>query len=654
MKSKATYIKIGKEVMKGQRWLLLLNILMLFCLYPVFFVALLIRIENREREHITEFFNTIMFHNDNLATMGRVSLLLALFLGIVAGVSEYAFSHNRAKTDLLYSLPIGRTQLLGIKTIVAVSGYIVSVILSIGMVFLIAIIRQVITSSGVEDFLQVMLVGVLAYLLGFFLGIVVTQLTGKMYVAILGVVTFLGIGIGVWIAVLYYSGLYYPNVELSESFTKVLENLSPLGLTLLIDLENSMDLLWLLGSVVILAILSYYLVNKRPVERIGKSMIYQKVAIVVEVVMGVMVALLTSMFITAIIYAQTPTETMAWSVVGALLGAIISYVITEFIYGTSLVKLLKNTWKGVAMGGVAIGMIVFMNHDVTEVNETIPKYEEIQDINIAFLEYAMVMSGAEFEGVHMGKSEEVYELIEIIANANAQKVEDAGFISGDMTVEFVMDNGEKIQRVYGVGGIEEVLYSKYGENISVLWENEKFLDFNYKLRNSSVEEQVTDEYFQAVEVTCGSITEGLWGTNTHLLSPYESEEFLQILSEEYKKMDGQRLLEEGIIGYASVIYDQYEPNQIASNIPIFQSFDKAIAYMKEYDGLGFAYAKERVEEVVIGEQSYTTKEEIDQICNDLIYEDLIDFRVGLNADSENAEYGYVVINGRKVQVFHYE
>ncbi len=662
MKLKATYIKIGRETIKGQRWLMLLNMVSALCVLPIFFLLLVGRYEeigmrgsiyfSEMSESSVDFFETLIFSRHGIADMGVLVLLSALFLGALAGLSEYAFTHKKEKVDLLYSLPIKRGELFGLKTIIATGGYLITTLLGAGTLLVIASVRQVITLSGSVDFLVIIAIGTLCYLLGFFLAIIATQLTGKLHVAVLGIFTFTTFGFALWILVNYYMSLYYPSYLVTSEILNSVGNISPIHFIVTIGIIDTIDVLKLAGSVIILGVLSYYLVKKRPVERIGTAIIYKNIGSVIELILVMVFSLFTAQFFGEMLYLNVD-KMLQWSIAGALVGALITYVFVEFIYGTSLIKLLKNSWKGVVIGGVVVGLICIMRYDITNANSHLPAYEEIKDINIAWTELAIIAEGSEFDDVSMGKSEELYEMIEIISEESSNIFVETGSMSQDVSVQFVLNNGKTIKRAFAVPTIEELQYSKYGEKISTLWENEEFLDFNYKLRTVPVEDVVNDPSFQGIEVYGGTLSDSFWSDNIEFLSNEASEQFLTILKKEYEEADGQSLLEGGIVGYVRIAYDSYDPGYISMQIPILTSFEKTIEYMKSYNNLGFVFAEDNISKIVIENDIYTSKEEIAEEYKKIQRQDSVDFRYRLKL-YDDIESGYAVIDGIKITVVRYE
>ncbi len=684
MKLKATYIKMGKEVMKGQRWLFLLNLVIAILSYPVFFQMQIIRNTRYGGELPVDYFESLIFESGNLSSsFGRGIIILALLIGIIAGISEFSFVNNKSKVDLFYSLPIKRNGLFTLKTILATLSYIIATAIGILLLLLIASIQGLITLNGSIEFIAMIGLSGLFYLLGFLLAVVAVQLSGKLYVAVLGVGVFLTYGIFLLYLIQYFVATYYPFTIIKGELLNIVGKSSPLYFTTTFRVTAFTDFLWLIFYLLVTVALAYGLVNKRNVEKIGIAIIYKPIRIMIEILLMVMSTFVSAAFFGEIIYNQTPNVILGWEIAGGLIGSIITFVLIQFIYGIQFNKLLGESWKVAIVAGGVILAIICMDVDITNHNEKLPAYEEIQDINIVVQEdypseqvyvseneFANVVSyktlrignlvsnvmqldtdeaSADFSNENMGKSEEIYETLKAVVEENVKVANNKGYNNKDMQVQFVMNDGSIILRQYGLKYVDTIFYDEYGEGISSLWENEAFLNNKYKLRNATADEIF--ESLTGVQVYLGDVEEGrghLWSENSSVLDIEESKELIQILIEEYSKADGQILLEQGTVGYATISYNFGTRDYKRLEVPILLSFDKAIAFMKARDGDGFAYAKENIDRIVIDDTIYDSSEEISEIYEHIIFQDTSNLGMELKNWEVGRGGGYAVIDDEKI------
>lgn len=591
MTSKILLPELRRENLK-HRLGIVLAVFGLFFLYMLSFAISVQNICSLDGESFKENLESITSLSEPGMAVGMLTVLCAVLLA----ATGFRYLHSKTEIDFYHSLPIRRrvrfyliltndaavffTALLASSllkcAIVSAAGYfsagfVINTVWSVvcyGLVFLVSYLTMALAMIMTGN----TFVGVLGYLVfaSYF-----PMMLGNLYVSL---------------AQAFYS-TYCDYGQKNQLFNY----LSPVSLAngLLLGergwtWKNHIDffaanIVW----VVLLAVLNFWLFQKRASEKAGKAMAFPKANPVIRVLLVIPSAVYSGLFL----YGVSYTSFKPWIVIGMLVGGILTHGIIECIYRFDIRGLWSNKRQLLASMAASFAIIAFFWFDVSGFDKFLPKQENLSSILIDNPGVAddSTYWGKERTGVTGETMEGAYKAIEKIVAQNDKNVElnndrsarsSAGL--SDCIIRYRMKDGREKKRQYLVN-TEHV-----DELMGQVFASEEYKRDTYSLYSADWS-KVTQ-----VEVCCPIMCERLEFTEE------QRAELFRTYLEEHAKLDygtvkdtlpfGQLIVTyngaDGAINTENGMFmDAYYEAEGTDYYYLYPSFKKTIRYLREELGV---------------------------------------------------------------------
>lgn len=657
MKSNKRTLNFFLEVLRTQKWMLLITSFLMFLQYPVAFMLWLKQTYSYvSQEYIATYVKEYFIYDSSFNSSRSPIIFTAFLIGIVAGIWAFSYLHNKTQVGLYHSLPISRNQLIVTKFLAFTICFLIPLIMGNVLLGIIVLIR----GYGTKLFLAHMLVyfyyNIMVFWMGYLLAAIAMLLTGKMLVGILGtfVFAFYGPVLAVILQVFAdYAFITQPTYA-SDSWGiyAFLRHVSPMFFLENPQWDSVIVAATALVVVIVLWWLQQHLMKLRPSEVAGRPIAYYLFGLVSKIIICIMGTLGGAVFLISTTYGFN-----AWTYFGAFFGLVASYLIVQLLYGVDVKHLLKDKISIPIIAVASIVVILIFQYDLFGYDTYLPNYDKIADINIEFTEknqYSTALLEENLYDAHMGVNHTTYQLMETIIES--AEVATAGItdyystVEGTVTiyVEYKLNSGQTVTRTYQPY-IEDV-----NDSLKYLWVNEEFLNIMYPMRI------LESDFISSVYI---DVERGMYVTDEDSL--FEGDVSKQQKFMEYYKMDllemNASVLEE--VPVASVTY--YGVSGYYNGL-IYPSFTNALSYLEsEHIQLQSMLTAENMESITLYEYdentiefekelnavTYTDKKSMDVLLEDMVVTDLVTIFMDIDDtrdatvlfDNEDSAIGYSFI-----------
>lgn len=578
------------EIMRGQRWSILVLSLLMFLIYPI---QIILNCGNWEEQGRTWGFisgsisTTYMQLDPNVITYtGFGVLYLSIVIGAVAGVASFSYLHNQSKVAMFHSLPISRSKLLITKFTTATVTFLIPLLLANVLCVIVVITRGYSTKAFLISIAVLFFYNIVMYWMGYLIAAIAMLLTGRVFVGVCGtfVLSLYCVCMSGLITTYAAALLETMVVDTYDSWriVVVLKRLSPFTY---MDLVDWTQIRWVFISLLLVIILweiQRLLMRIRPSEVAGRAMAYKRVGEVIKVALVILAGFASALFFYSVAYGV-----VEWMYFGAVFGVVVGYIVIQLIYGVVFRELFAQKLQIILVLVGVLAAIVLLVHDVFGYDSYIPEYDEIENINIEYnIAERYGLSGVieqELYDINMGKDEETYALIELIVeNAKSVVTEDIAWDEiRDIYVEYELKDGTTVLRSYECN-LEEV-----EEALEYLWGNEAFLDATYPVRLLNVTNVSEMGFYDANNIDIPTF-DGIFDEEGNVeQAGYSKEEFILAFMTAYQAdalAITEAILEEESIAtgyYAWTMPEEYIFVSSQGRFAIYPSFTNTIALMEE-------------------------------------------------------------------------
>ncbi len=591
---------------------------------------------------------------------GLVSMILVI-ASVVCSVSGFSYLYSSKKTDLYHSIPVKRQELF--------LAQFSNGILMTGICFLAAqVLAAVLASTAGVPFGEGLGLALRAWCfhMAFFCLLYATMtaavmMTGNLVISLLGGLVFnfyipgvaalFGGYVQMFFHTYHYTGEEFWNVliEHGSPFIRYLYETDQLS-------REGND--WIAAAVIalvvsaVLAVISWWLYEKRPSEAAGKAMAFRISQAPIRILLVIPISLSGGMFFVSL------RDTLGWGIFGLICGAVLTHCLMEIIYHFDFRKLFAKKLHLVIC--VAASLLIFcgFRFDWFGYDSYLPPADKV--------EYASVNLGGPDDWVTYGKVEKnehrdgsiefwwsyedeldfaaehmkITDLEPVLALAEIgiQNKEYGGYF---YQVQYHLKNGRVVNRDYYIP-TDRISYAAGGEEeMARIFDMPEYKQGVYPLLYQTPEETervIFQQYNQMQEVIVDE------AGKSELLKTYQ-EELLALTSETAKRelpigtiQFMNREMEEVLYDYRETV-PEWEFNNTVYNVenrcyyPVYLSFHKTLELLKKAGVEVSIQSTETVDQIQVeifpkdsvnstsSTKIYTDPEQIEELIPALIPDD---------------------------------
>lgn len=472
MKSKIFFSKFQSGIFRRELWMGALALLVFFLVLPV---GTMMNIDTwAERmnhgmklwEAQQSFASMLSFDN--------LGLLVVTFIGAaVFAITGFAYLHNQRQVDFYYSQPVGRRELFISRAVVAVLYYVVPYVLNLVLALVIGLAKGVCTSRAFSMAGLAFIHNILLFVIAYMLSVIAMELTGRIFVGILGSATLLLYGWGICYTLMAYISRNFVTFDSrSVKWLDWLGHSSPVywGAS---DYRNyastftgksihvsgfilSILFLVLIGAAT--TVLAYFLNKIRKAESANHSMAFPKIGTVIKFAVVIPGSLLAGAFADTFTYQRK----FVWTICGIVFGVILLNGIMEIIYHMDVRRMFRHKLQLLLMIGISLAVACIFQFDLFRYDSYLPEREEIADVSVGldFNQYATaVYADGSYrmaqnymqEHTSLGNTDIVYAMLQQVVEQQREIREEK--VSVDlkiMDICYNLTNGRRVYRSYQV------------------------------------------------------------------------------------------------------------------------------------------------------------------------------------------------------------
>lgn len=544
MTSKISSAKLLKESVKRSMAFIALLELLYFCYFAVGSLLYM---------QVTASFGRKDLGTDML-NFGAANPFLFAGVSIAAGIlgmMQFAYLHNREKTDFYHSLPVRRERFFGIQYAAGVLIWLVVYSANAGLFLLICLIRGVCSLELAKAVLASMGVQLVCFLLVYSLMIFSMMLTGKLFAAIIGfgiicaympaVVCLLDWFMGTYFCTyspqhgIMNSALFYltPVYAVIKADSFVWDAYMP-GEVIGIENIGGDYILAIFLSAILITAFCILLYRRRISEAAGKTMAFSPAARVIKFLLVLPLALTVQLFFYSVTYGNA-----VWGVFGLIFGLLVFSAAIEFVYTIDIREVFRDKGQLLLTAFVALAILAEFQFDLTGYDKWMPAQTEVKEAEVELNchlakgwrdvykkvgngndSYYMWERNVENEPYKIQDVEALYEILE---QSEAFSGKGKSYFSYEyeipLEVRWKMENGTTKIRRYTFS--EEKMAACFEE----IWNSEAFQESMHPILKDEPEELLE------IEVSCDRTL----SNRTRTLSKEEREEFLDIFRKELRE-----------------------------------------------------------------------------------------------------------------------
>lgn len=560
---------------------------------------------------------------------------LAIVIGVVCGLSGYAYLHSKKQLDTYHSMPVKREVLFLARYVSGFLMFLIPAVIHTIICLLLGVANGAFSGHGVVNAIGFLGVQILSFLLLYSITIIAVCLTGNMIVSILGTCVLASYStIITYLNYFMFDEFFH---TFSNSYTGEMLAFSPLGM--IYKLHDYADeycetnagfsygcilsySLVIILAIVIFTLFGLWLYKKRATEAAGKPIAFE----IAEPFIKAIVVIPISIFSGLIMQGFMRESSFGWFVFGVVFGFFVIALVMEIIFRLDI-KCALCHWKQLIFNGACVALVVVIfKYDVLGYNTYVPSDKELSScavsidglMNISLEErtinYGYHYTSARdyrFENMNVLDNPSVMALAKKAASGNLQHEEidyyegieeepaykkimekEAGY--REIAFKYTKKNGKEIYRQYLIDISDK-------ETLALL--SDVFEDADYKLGAFPILTNGWKKEYSYVRCESNDYSGSVKLSperQAKLFEVYQSE-LLDLTLDEVMKEIPVGNLEFQLKGYATNEYGGYE-----EGYKIYPSFVATIELLKEY---GFDFT-----EKLTAEQ--TKKIRVSKYCDD--------------------------------------
>lgn len=579
MTSKISFPKLIKEDMKKRAWLLASSAVIFMIIIPL---VVMMQIDSQlsylgdavsmERwREIREWFVGIVGLKNFMLTFA------VMFGAIICGITSFSYLHSKSQMDFYHSLPVKRQTWFAVTFVSSFMQIMIPYLIGYACTVMIGAAKKV-TSPGVFRQCTIVFgVTILFFLLFYSITILAMILTGKLLVAMFGLMIFMFGGALVGSLRIYIMMQSFETFVTDGIYYGVIGNIifgrmswySPVfALGNIVELYSSGEsmvkpLVLLSICTLLIAALALWLYQKRATESAGKAIAFPKLKPVIKV----MVAITAGLFFGAIMGGSNLKQEMnaAWLFGIGILATVLACAVVEFVYHADIRMIFKHKCSlGIAVFGT-VAILSVAKYDLFGYDSYLPKEDKIEamavisyqarDIWVRVDDWEDKEYTEQLEALKLKEFHSIYELAKNGSSSERTGKQEC------VTVAYYLKSGRKVYREYFV---DEDVFDKC---MTEIMKDESYRESLFGLDELQQEEieRYQFENFRHEMVSCILSTE----KQKKLIEAYKRD----VLSQTVSEFTGGN-----VIGEFSFIF-KGEGDYIGN---IYESFTETIKLLREY------------------------------------------------------------------------
>lgn len=584
MTSRISLPKLIKEDLKKRMWLTAISIVVFIIIIPL---CTLFQIESKiaymgmpitpqEWKDISVWFS-------NWMGLENLPVISAIMMGaLFSGITSFSYLHSKSQMDFYHSLPVRRETWFAVTYIGSFIQIVVPYLIGYGVMAFLGVIKKVSSPKIFSQWLLSNGVIILFFLLIYSITIFAMILTGKIVVAMFGVLALTFGGTLISALKIYIVIQNFETFLGEENYRGIIGNIlfgksgwfSPVIAYAKIE-ELYLNNKSILKPIVIIAICvillsaaALILYCKRGSEGAENAIAFPKVKPVLKIVVAVM----AGVFFGVIMGSQNRSQGMnaGWLFGIGILATVLACAVMEFIYHGDIRLIFKKKISLVISVLSVVVILAAMKYDVMGYDTYLPDKSKIQAMALDSYKVSEKWLCADYtnctktyvERLDSLRTEEFDEIYELAENG----VEQLG--AGNQQLEMIniayyLKNGKKVYRTYRV-------------------ETDKFIECMGKVME---DEEYRGKLFDFDELKSeGIATIEVYNIKHELIKSTLSQEKKERLAETYKqdvlKQPISTFEKGNVIGELRFAYGIDDTTSYYGNI--YESFTDTISLLKEY------------------------------------------------------------------------
>lgn len=627
MTSRALFYKLMWEEIKSKAWLAALSMLILFCAVPLN-VALSIGVQGEYKYSVKQAYNVWQLSKGGVlirALSTDASLpIIVIMLGIICGLTMFAYLFSKKKTDMIHSLPVKRNMLFAVKYVTGLAIFVGTLLVNVIIMLIIAGGSHIIITAVLTDVLKIVLLHLLGFLITYTLTLFCAVLCGNLVTAglLLGVVIPLASVVNVIIT--SYAGRYYSTFVSNWGLGRnLLEYFMPVQRYFMIFADAAVSnyhLTGIDGTSVLILLITFVLLfaallvlfKIRPSEAAGKALAFNGARTVVRIIVVIPYALLSGELFADMSYGNDE----GWLIFGVIFGFFVTWCITNIIIYFDFKRAFAHPVQMAVCVAVVAMIYSTFAFDVTGYDSYIPERDKVASmgVNISYMtstdDYYLVSE----DELNSGDSifsynnyndrvermnldpELAYEFAEwLVDHVDYSKEATAELYSTDSSAEiystvdseydyyvsrksdtasciikYELNSGRCVYRQYIMPVNDATV-----EFISNIYDNADYKESTYMILS------IDDEYVSGISIENAD-------TLSHelTLSPAEIKEFVNIYRSEFAAMTAEELKQQTPIGNVTFqfryVSSEGSTNTIKEEYYIYPQFTNTISFAEKH------------------------------------------------------------------------
>ena len=399
MTSKVSWYKMVTNAMKRRLWYGAIVALTFFLSYPL---NAMVQFASKSEIENIQYYNAeeiqYQLHNvclrfQSLMAGGEVLPYIAVLgVALLGAWSGLYWLHSKKKMDLIGSLPVRREKIFLAESISTLLLFFIPYLVNVLLALVVGASKEILTGTAVRNTFLGMGIHLFFYVVLYLTAAAAMLLTGKILTGILGTLVFLAIGPAIY-------GLYYtlPQVfwktyiSTEVDWMNVLLDLSPAAGFLSVynrisywasvdgaELNITAPMVTVLITGIVMGILCFWLVKKRPSEGAESSMAFPATEGVIKAIILYPLSLAGGLFFQALgDFRGNVTPGTGWFWFGIVFTLLLGSIIIEVIYHFDR-KMIFARKKATSICTLAVlATAAFFDFDLIGYDRWIPEQEEV-------------------------------------------------------------------------------------------------------------------------------------------------------------------------------------------------------------------------------------------------------------------------------------
>lgn len=391
---KVKTISLMKEDAKRRLWPIALGLLANIFALPVYCALQLNEIERSIAGGYTTLEEARFSIYQSVLSFGNVPVVLVLCLmALINGIMGVSYMHSKVKTDLYNSLPFSRRKLLDAVFINGISIFAIPYILMHFITVVVVMARGYIGGDGLLYSLLSVIVTIIFYTAIYALVVLASVVCANTVVSIFAAPLFVTLPMiyyGVFLLyrttffVTYHNAIGQRSSVLGFSFPLggLIEAITRLNLINEISLGKGtagFTFLYLIFAVAVY-LLTRYIVVKRPAEKAGSAIAFNKTKPYIKILV-----MIPAVLAFALLFFELGSNKIGWYVFGVVVGLILGHAISEIIFEFDFKACFKRLGSlGIATLLTAAVASIFI-FDIFGYESYVPSDDNIESVAISCL-----------------------------------------------------------------------------------------------------------------------------------------------------------------------------------------------------------------------------------------------------------------------------